>query len=500
MPPRVRPDQTRGKPRFHAALRDRYGTDRLSERDWAEIARTYYGMISRVDDQLGRVMRAVERAGAAERTAWFFFTDHGEYLGDYGLVEKWPSGLERCLLQNPLIVAVPGARSGQVASSFVETVDLLPTLLELAGTRAQHTHFGRSFLPLLHDPRAAHRDAAFAEGGFHVRDVDLFEASLQGFYRNKTSLQRERPELLGKAIVMRTERHICVHRLFEGDELYDRAADPHEARNLLGEEGAEGLAREYRDRILEWLLATSDVIPWEPDPRFPKIPHGWHDRVGSPSRVGPCAERDLGHVPASRGWAASLLRIPSGSSGGGPKQENQPASRKSLATFPLAEGTSEVSFGGIPVTRAELSRRRCSAALGLAAGLLLACAAPLTARADESALPPAPSRDPEFSRFCNTWMHKLAQRERDNAANLKMVRRAGGFVGEWVGYAKTPVRCIAKATGRRENPFVGRLVYHEIRYRQAGPTPEAARSGQAAEIARTEVMEIFRFDGQRWVY
>jgi arylsulfatase A-like enzyme len=278
MPARVPAEQTRGKPQFHAALRERHGTDRLSEEDWAEIARTYYGMIARVDHQLGRIMHGVERIGAAEHTAWFFFTDHGEYLGDYGLVEKWPSGLERCLLWNPLIAAVPGAPEGQVAGSFVEMVDLLPTLLELAGTEARHTHFGRSFVPLLHDPRAMLRDAAFSEGGFHVADVALFEPPVEGFYRSKTSLQRERPELVGKAISLRTERHTYVYRLFEPDELYDRAADPQETRNLLAAPGHQEVGRACRDRILDWLAATSDVIPWEPDPRFPKIPHGWHER------------------------------------------------------------------------------------------------------------------------------------------------------------------------------------------------------------------------------
>ena len=64
-------------------------------------------MISRVDDQLGRVMAALERAGELDDTLVLYFTDHGEYLGDFGLVEKWPAGLDRCLLQNPLIAAGP---------------------------------------------------------------------------------------------------------------------------------------------------------------------------------------------------------------------------------------------------------------------------------------------------------------------------------------------------------------------------------------------------------
>ncbi len=134
--------------------------------------------------------------------------------------------------------------------------------------------------------------------------------------------------------------------------------------------------------------------------------------------------------------------------------------------------------------------RACCAGLGLCLGLLVVLAAPAPADAGEHA----------FDRFCGQWMQKLAQRERDNVANLKLAQRDGRFVGEFVGYGKAPLRCTAKATGQRDNPFVGRLVYHEIRYRRAGETATDARKSNADEIARTEVMEIFRYDGQRWVY
>lgn len=264
-----------GKPSYHAAIRERYGLERLTSDDWAEIIRTYYGMISRVDAQLGRVLSSVARSGAEERTAVFFFTDHGEYAGDYGLVEKWPSGLENCLLQNPLVAAIPGGREGQVAASFVEMVDILPTLLELGGTEAQHTHFGKSFLPLLDDGSLAHRDAAFSEGGFRSGDRELLEEAQDGPYRGKTELQRSNPELVGKAISIRTDDYAYVYRLYENDELYDRRKDPGETLNLVGADGMEPVVAGLRDRVLGWLLETSDVIPWEKDPRFPKVPNGY---------------------------------------------------------------------------------------------------------------------------------------------------------------------------------------------------------------------------------
>lgn len=61
-------------------------------------------MISRMDEQFGRVVNTVKANGLWDRTYSFFFTDHGEYLGDFALVEKWPSGVSNALTHEPLIV------------------------------------------------------------------------------------------------------------------------------------------------------------------------------------------------------------------------------------------------------------------------------------------------------------------------------------------------------------------------------------------------------------
>jgi arylsulfatase A-like enzyme len=254
------------KPAFMREIRRDYGTDRLTADDWREIVATYYGMVSRVDAQLGRLLEAVDLAGAASRTVTAFFTDHGEYLGDYGLVEKWPSGQDDCLLRNPLIIAGPGGRSG-ACDAPVEMVDLLPTLLEFAETEAQHTHFGRSLVPLLSDPAAAHREAAFAEGGFTAAEEHLLEQAPFP-YDLKAAIQHRDPVFAGKAVSMRTRDWTYVHRLYESNELYDRKSDPREQHNRAGEPELAGVERELRDRLLDWMVSTSDVIPWDTDPRF----------------------------------------------------------------------------------------------------------------------------------------------------------------------------------------------------------------------------------------
>ncbi|MBW2279117.1 MAG: sulfatase-like hydrolase/transferase [Deltaproteobacteria bacterium] len=255
------------KPAFMREIRRQYGTDRLDDDDWREIVATYYGMISRVDAQLGRMLQAVERTGGESRTVTAFFTDHGEYLGDYGLIEKFPSGLDDCLLRNPLIVAGPDTRQGAECGALVELVDLLPSFLELAGTEATHTHFGRSLVPLLSDPAGAHRDAAFSEGGFTDRETHLLEHSPFP-YDLKAGIQHQDPVYAGKAVSMRTRDWTYIHRLYEDNELYDRAADPRECHNRSGEPALQGLEIELRDRVLDWMIATSDVIPWDADPRF----------------------------------------------------------------------------------------------------------------------------------------------------------------------------------------------------------------------------------------
>jgi arylsulfatase A-like enzyme len=269
-----------GKSGFVELLHRAGHLDAVTPEQWAEITRTYYGMISRVDDQLGRILRAVEQSGAAERTLTLFFADHGEYLGDFGLVEKWPSGLDECLVRNPLIVAGPGVASGQVADGFVEMVDILPTLLEVSGIEARHTHFGRSFLPLLRDASLPHREFAVSQGGFRKEDAHLLERP-GGEYRLKGELQHAHPELVGKAFALRDAAWTYVYRLYEGPELYDRANDRNCVRNLANDPRHRAVLEDCERRLLRWLADTSDVIPWTADPRFPTIQHGQHEPFGT---------------------------------------------------------------------------------------------------------------------------------------------------------------------------------------------------------------------------
>lgn len=265
-----------GKPQFMTAYRAAYGWDALTLDDLHEIMATYYGMVSRVDSQLARLVAAVDAIDATDQTIVVGFTDHGEYLGDFGLVEKWPSGLDPCLLRNPLILAGGGLPAGVTFDQPVELIDLLPTLCELAEAPVGHTHFGRSLLPTLRSRATTHRTFACGEGGFRVTDRDLFEGG-GWIYKAKSDLQCEHPELVGTAMVLRSATHTYVHRRYESDELYDRVLDPSETENLIDRPEWGAIAKVLCDQLFGWLADTTDVIPWERDPRFPEIPHGWRE-------------------------------------------------------------------------------------------------------------------------------------------------------------------------------------------------------------------------------
>lgn len=260
------PHDPSGRPGYVAAIHQTYGLDRLGPEEWAEIRATYAGMVSRVDHHLGRILEAVDRGGLDDRTAVFFFPDHGEYLGDHGLVEKWIAGLEPALIHNPLIVRVPDGAEGQVVRSPVELLDVVATMAGVAEVELTHRHFSRSLIGLLHDADAPHRPFAASEAGLGPDEATVDHAEFP--YDLKHGLERDRPEMAGRATAVRTPDWTYIHRLSDVDELYDRFTDPHELHNLAADPAHAGTVTDLRATMLDWLMATADAVPTEIDPRF----------------------------------------------------------------------------------------------------------------------------------------------------------------------------------------------------------------------------------------
>ena len=202
----------------------------MTEPQQREALRGYYASISFMDEQLGRVLQALERLGLAENTVVAFFGDHGWTLGEHTHWQKM--ALIEESVRAPLIVAAPGRKgAGAKSRALVEYVDVYPTLAELAGLTPPANLEGVSFTPLLDDPGRPWKSAAFSQIEFEDR-------------------------IYGRTV--RTDRYRYVS--WEGDgggeELYDFESDPKAFTNLTGSaEHAEALT-EHRGFLAEgWRAA-----------------------------------------------------------------------------------------------------------------------------------------------------------------------------------------------------------------------------------------------------
>lgn len=126
------------------------------------LIRGYRACVSHLDTQVGRVLDELDRLGLAESTVVVFWGDHGYHLGEQGYFTKMTNF--ELGTRVPLLVRAPGRKgNGQAARGFVELVDLYPTLAELCKLPVGEQLEGRSFAPLLDDPTAKWKEAAFSE-------------------------------------------------------------------------------------------------------------------------------------------------------------------------------------------------------------------------------------------------------------------------------------------------------------------------------------------------
>jgi len=178
----------------------------------------YHAAVSFVDAQLGRVIDELDRLQLSTNTIIVLWGDHGWHLGDHGMWSKHTNYEEATHI--PLLIVAPGvAKPGTRSRTLVETVDIYPTLCDLAALPESHNPQpleGKSLVPVLKEPTAKNKDAIF-----HV------------FPRNR----RGDGAILGRAV--RTERYRLVEWKKPGApssaadfELYDYQNDPLETKNL----------------------------------------------------------------------------------------------------------------------------------------------------------------------------------------------------------------------------------------------------------------------------
>lgn len=208
-----------------------------------ELIATYYAMVTQLDEQIGRILRALQDRGIAEDTLVVFTSDHGEMLGDHAMLLKGPMMYD-CAIRVPLIMRWPAHfPAGLRVTTPVQTIDLTSTLLAAAGLEAAL-------------PRAQGTDlAALASGGNGGRGWALT------VYRDSNFAQD--PPIHVTALRSGTHKLVVWHgrpsmRGQPEGELYDLDRDPDELCNLWDDPAHADIRAALTARLLEALVAVED--------------------------------------------------------------------------------------------------------------------------------------------------------------------------------------------------------------------------------------------------
>lgn len=218
--------------------------------------------------------QTMNMGGIYDNTIILFFSDHGDYTTDFGIVEKAQNCFPDCLTNVPLIIkpqkGIP-VDCG-VNSNLAELNDICATVCDLADVEIKRSHFSKSLVPALRDKTLAHRDFVCCEGGRLIGESHCSEYNAEHFnpkdhYAPRQLLQAKEDGTHTKAVMIRTRQYKYVYRLEERDEFYDLALG--ERRNLIDEAQYADEVERLKSALLRWMVETCDVVPLREDDRFP---------------------------------------------------------------------------------------------------------------------------------------------------------------------------------------------------------------------------------------
>ncbi|WP_417390089.1 sulfatase [Gimesia sp.] len=231
----------------------------------------YYDEITRLDGVVGDVRKELSAQKVASNTVIVFLSDNGRPFPRCKTT-MYDSGI-----RTPWIVTWPEQiKAGSVCNSLVSSVDLAPTVLELAGLPVGETFQGKSFRPLLKKPEATTRGLIFAEHNWH--DFEDFGRAvrsprfkyIRNFYTDLPGTppaDAVRSDTYTKMLELRDagklteDQQSCFQIPRQEVELYDVEADPHELNNLAGNPQYQEVQQELRTALEQWQEVTHDRLP-----------------------------------------------------------------------------------------------------------------------------------------------------------------------------------------------------------------------------------------------
>ena len=223
----------------------------LSDTDVLQARATYYGMMSEVDAQIGRLLKFLEDSGTYDNTMVVFTSDHGEQLGDHWQFAKYAYFEQSFHI--PLIVRDPrpAARQtlGQRVNAFTESVDVMPTILNFLQVPIPEQCDGEALGPLCQGQTPKNwREEAHWEFDFR-NFTDANGDNFQGLKPDQCAVN-----------VIRGERYKYIHFTALPPLLFDIIEDPGEFTNLAGDPAYQQILLEYAQKLLSWRMNHDDRV------------------------------------------------------------------------------------------------------------------------------------------------------------------------------------------------------------------------------------------------
>ena len=224
-------DHLEGRPKLYRKAARAY--DAMTDRRHREAAACYWATTTECDQQFGRVIDRVERAGQLDNTLVIVISDHGEFLGAHGMYCKNVGPWEEAF-HVPLIFSGPGAASGAVSDARVGSHEIAPTLLEMLGLEPIGAPDSRSFAPAVADPagRSDHYTTGFAEyegARFHYTQRVAWDGPWK-----------------------------FVFNAFDEDELYHLHDDPGEMHNRIADPQCRDVVKQMMALMWRRITETGD--------------------------------------------------------------------------------------------------------------------------------------------------------------------------------------------------------------------------------------------------
>ncbi len=227
----------------------------------------YHGMLRLIDDQIRRFVEFLESENLRDNTIIIFVSDHGDFVGEYGLIRKGPE-LPECLTRIPMFFTGPGiVARGTPHEAHVSMVDIMPTLCEALGIPLPDGVQGRSLWPLLTGTSypPAEFESIYAEhgfGGLYYTEEDGLDPEEEGAIGAGCTFDCLNSWTQSGAMrMLRKGDWKLVYDMNGRGELYHLAEDPVELENLFGEEPFAEIQRELMAELLAWTIRVQDPLP-----------------------------------------------------------------------------------------------------------------------------------------------------------------------------------------------------------------------------------------------